>query len=256
MFKGKKNLVIAIMTRDMDALRVSVPPLRGFSRKATLIIYNDNTDIKLQKSEIKKLGWGGDVHIINTEVPHGEISGRVEMMEYIVKHCANAEWTVFVNDTDVLIDADIPNVSENTFAIVQNATTLAGNLIDIFKISHSWATGTEYGQTAPRFDITGPMLRTVFLGEFAAFIKPLLSQIEKNTPTSHSAVPFGVVMWTALGAFMHAQYPYTAPIYMNRTNYVAIKIGLRSGTTNAKTLQKYIQFFEAAAKENTVASAQ
>ncbi len=257
MFKDKKNLVVAVTVFDTDALRISVPPLRGISRDAILVIYNDNPDIKLHNSEIKKLGWRGVTHIINASEPRGELWSRIEIIDYVTKHVENSDWLVFVNDTDVLINIDIPDVSKNAFAVVQNATTLTDKVTDIFKISHSWVTGTAYGQTGPRFDIAGPLLRTMFLGEFAAFIKPLVPNMEKLARGPRAGtVPSGAVMWMALNIFMHAKYPYTAPIYMNRTNYVAIKIGAAGVASNAKILQKYSEMFELAARENLVASAQ
>ena len=256
MFKNKKNLVIAITTADLDALRISVPPLRDFAHCATLVIYNDNSDTKLTRPVIKKLGWRGQVHIINADQACGELQARIGLMKFIVAHCADAEWTQFVNDTDVLINTEIPDVSKNAFAVVQNATILSNKVTDIFKISHKWATGTEYGKTGPRFDIAGPILRTMFLGEFCAFLEPLVPQIEKLAGKAHNQPSVGAIMWAALTAFMRARYPYTAPIYMNRTNYVAITMGTGTNDAHSKLLQKYNELFELAASENMVASAQ
>ena len=256
MFRTKKNLVIAITVSDADALRISVPPLRGFARNAILVIHNDNPDIKLTDSDIKKLGWRGTVHIINTDAPCGELLARVAIIDYCARDLGDADWLVFVNEADILINTDIPDVSKNAFAVVQNATTLTDKVTDIFKIARNWATGTKYGQTGPRFDITGPMLRTMFLGEFAEFIKQLMPQIEKIAHSVRGGVSFGVVMWNALNAFMRAKYPYTAPIYMHSTNYVAVKMGSGNNEMSAKILDKYNDLFESAANENLVAPAQ
>lgn len=249
MFRPKKNLVIAITAFDADALRFSVPPLRAFTRDAVLVLYNDNPDLNLTRDNIKKLGWRGETHIINSDESRGALNARIAIMDYVVEHCCTADWLVFVNDTDVLINTEIPEVSKNAFAVVQNATVLSDKVTDIFKIAHSWALGTEYGKTGPRFDITGPLLRTMFLGDFSAFLKKLVPHIEKIAHGARTPTPFGAIMWAALVAFMRAKYPQTAPIYMNRTNYVAIQLGGAAYAPNTKLLQKYNDLFEYAVTE-------
>lgn len=266
MFTSKKNIIVAITTFDLDALRLSVPPLRMFTHRAHLVIHNDNPNARLDKSALKKFGIRGDVHIINANQNRGELESRLAIIDYVRTRNIDADWIVFVNDDDVIINIDAPDVSKNTFAVVQNSTMLSDNITDIFKISASWATGTQYGATAPRFDITGALLRTMFLSEFADFIKPLLPQMYKIANSTRYRVPWGAVMWAGLNTFMRYRYPQTAPIYMNRTNYVAIKmgratkkygrtipIGAAAQDANTKILRRYNELFEFAIKQNLVA---
>ena len=65
MFHKKPKLLIAITTFDSDALKISVPPLKKIGQRVTLVVHNDNPDINLRQSLVRRLGWRGKLHIIN-----------------------------------------------------------------------------------------------------------------------------------------------------------------------------------------------
>lgn len=269
MFTKKANLVIAITTYDTDALRISVPPVRRCARDATLIIHNDNPNVEIDRQVIRKLGWRGALHIINSKTNLGEFESRIATLEYIEREKIPCDWIVFVDDDDALIDATVPDVSESTFAIIQNATTISESVTDIFKITPKWVNGSEYGVTGAHFDITGTFVRYNVAVEFVHFMRSVLPEIAKIAHSFKYRVPAGAIMWTGLKAFMRAAHPEMSAIYMNRTNYVSIKLGsapqkygmrivpaTSAKTFNANVIKKYAEFFESVAMQNMVADAQ
>jgi len=269
MFKAKPHIVIAITTIDFDALRVSLPPLQRLRDKFTLVIHNDNPAMKLRRGAVRKMYSRGKLHIINVEQNLGELESRIATIEYIRDKKIPCDWIIFADDDDVLIDIGVPNIDNNKFAIVQNATTVSENLTDIFKISRKWTVGAPIGKTGPHFDITGTLIRAEILFEFAEFMRTILDQTGKLLSQTKYRVPASGILWAGLNAFVRARHPKMSPIYMNRTNYVSIKIG-RATTKYGKTvpnnasahrvvvdtIKKFTELVELAAAQNMVAESQ
>ena len=260
MFARKSDLVIAITTYDIDALRLSIPAVRRCARDATLVIHNDNPGIELSRDFVRGTGWRGALHIINEKNNLGEFESRIATLEYIDNEKIPGNWILFVDDDDALIDATVPNVSASTFAIVQNATTISDNITDIFKISPKWTAGSEYGKTGAHFDIAGTLVRRDAAIEFAHFMRTILPEIKKIEHGFKYRVPAGAIMWTALKTFMRHRHPDMSAIYMNQTNYVSIKLGrttqkygvrlvpaTSAKTFNANVIKKFTEMFERAA---------
>ena len=269
MFARKSDLVIAITTYDIDALRLSIPAVRRCARDATLVIHNDNPGTELSRDFVRGTGWRGALHIINEKNNLGEFESRIATLEYIDNEKIPGNWILFVDDDDALIDATVPNVSESTLAVVQNATTISDNITDIFKISPKWTSGSEYGKTGAHFDITGTLVRRNVAIEFAHFMRTILPEIKKIEHGFKYRVPVGAIMWVGLKTFMRVRYPEMSAIYMNQTNYVSIKLGratqkygvrvvpaTSAKTFNANVIKKFTEMFERAAVQNMVAVAQ
>ena len=269
MFNRKSDLAIAITTYDIDALRLSIPAVRRYARDAILVIHNDNPGIELSRDFVRRAGWRGTAHIINKKNNLGEFESRIAALEYINREKIPCNWVLFIDDDDALIDATVPNVSESTFAIVQNATTISENITDIFKITPKWTAGSEYGKTCAHFDITGTLIRRDVAIEFAYFMRAILPEIKKIEHGFKYRVPAGTIMWTGLKTFMRWQHPDMSAIYMNQTNYVSIKLGratqkygmrmvpaTSAKTFNANVIKKFTKMFERAAMQNMVADAQ
>ena len=262
MFNKKSNIVVAITTSDFDALRISVPPLRALRRRFTLVIHNDNPNQKLTPHMVRKLGWRGRMHIINSEKNLGELESKLNLVEFIRDKKIPCDWIMIANDTDVVIDVEIPNVDNNTFAIVHNAVTIFESVADIFKISPKWVNGAPIGKTGPHFDIVGTMIRADILFEFSEFIRQMLPDIYKMLSQTKSHVPASTLLWAGLNTFMHGRHPEMSPIYMNTTNYVAIKIG-QMGPVNvvvtkavSAITKKFAKIIEIGTSQNMVAEEQ
>ena len=263
------GLVIAITTYDIDALRVSLPPIRRCARDATLIIHNDNPNIELSRQFVRKIGWRGTLHIINSNVNLGEFESRIAVLEYIEREKIPCGWVMFVDDDDALIDATVPAVSELTFAIIQNATTIYESITDIFKITPKWVNGSEYGNTGAHFDIAGTLMRRGAAVEFGRFMRSVLPDVAKIAHGFKYRLPVGAIMWVGLNTFMRVAHPEMSAIYMDRTNYVSIKLGratqkygmrvvpmTSAKTFNSNVIKKFGKMFESAAVQNMVADNQ
>lgn len=269
MFKHKPHIVVAITTMDFDALRVSLPPIGKLRSKFTLVIHNDNPAMELRRGLVRKLYSHGKLHIINAEQNRGELESRIETIEYIRDRKIPCDWIIFADDDDVLIDAGLPNVDENKFAVVQNATTLSESITEIFKISRSWTGGAPIGKNGPHFDINGTMIRANILFEFAEFMRGILDKTYKILSQTKYRVPVSELMWMGLNAFMRVRYPEMSPIYMNQTNYISIKMGhstnkygrtVPSGANAHKVvadiMKKFTKMAESSAAQNMVAENQ
>lgn len=269
MFGHKPHLVVAITTMDLDALRVSLPPLRRLRQKFTLVIHNDNPVMQLGRGMVRRMYPRGKLHIINTDQNLGELESRIKTIEYIRDNKIPCDWIIFADDDDVLIDVGIPSVGENIFAIVQDATTIYESLTDIFKISNKWTLGAPVGKTGPHFDITGTMIRAKILFEFAEFMRGIIPDADKLLANTKYRVPISTLLWAGLNAFARVRHPDMSPIYMNRTNYVAIKMGRattkygRTIPNNAtahkaisETIKKFTGLIDTVAAQNIVAENQ
>ena len=263
---NKPRIIVAITTFDLNTLNVSVPPLRRFGRQITLVIHNDNPARQMTEYMVRKMRPWGKTYIINSEKNFGELESRLRTIEFIRDKKIPGDWIVFLDDDDVLIDAGVPNVDSNTFAVIQNATTISDNFSDVFKISPSWTDGTPIGKTGPHFEITGTTIRANILFEFTDLMRPIMPYICKILSHSRYRVPISAMMWSGLNTMVRTIYPTMSAIYMNRTNYVSIHLGhakakygktVPTGAGATKTIatmtQKFNEIIGAAAMQNMVA---
>jgi hypothetical protein len=112
MFSKKEYLIVAISTFHNDLLRLSVPALKNIH----LVIHNVNPDTIITRQSIRRLGYCGPLHIIN--------DGAADILSEIATLKIKSEWMVFVNEGDMLVNAEIPIVAHNNYAIIQNAILL------------------------------------------------------------------------------------------------------------------------------------
>ena len=261
MFKSKTNLIVVITVFDADALRISVPQLRNLGRSFTLVVYNDNPNQCLERRTIRRLGWGGALHIVNASNNSGEFESRVNAIKSLRNLNISGNWVLFLDADDILLDANIPNVAENIFAIVQNTINLSDNITDIFKVNSLWVNGAEYGTNGPHFEITGTIIRRNILDEFADFITDIMPKLHRDLRHTRYRVPVAELLWLALKIYVRIRHANMLPIYMNRTNYVAIKMGhapikygrripntAKANSAINETTKRFLKTFESAVK--------
>lgn len=222
---SRKNIIVAITTFDADALRISLPPLERFGHSVTLVIHNDNPEFNLTPRMVRQIGWRGRTYIINADKNYGELESRIWITEFIRANSISGDWIVFVADDDVLLDACLPNVPDDVFAVLYNATTISDKITDLFKISSSWTDGTVYGKTGPHFDILGTVVRTNIMMEYCDFLRAHLDAIYEFTNSVKYYPPFSAMMWAGLNVYMRICHSNMSPIYTDKTNYVSIKLG-------------------------------
>lgn len=259
MFRHKPHIVVAITTTDLDALRVSLPPLRRVARGAVVVIYNNNLGEKLTRRIVRALHPRGKIYIINPEKNLGELESHIDMVEFIRDKKIPCDWIMFVGATDILIDMNVPNVNRDTFAIVQNATTLSDSVTDVFKVSPAWTNGAPIGKTGPHFEINGTLIRSSIIFEFMDFLRTILPDVNDLLTHARYRVPASPLIWAGINTFVRTRHPEMSPIYMNRTNLVVIKLGrddtrgLIPQKTIASTIKKFTKMIEIATTQNMVA---
>ena len=65
MMRRKPNIIVGLTTFNNEMLRISVPALGKIRQKFTLIVHNDNPMTTVSRRQIRKLGYCGDLQIIN-----------------------------------------------------------------------------------------------------------------------------------------------------------------------------------------------
>lgn len=255
----KKHLVIFTTVVDSDALRVSLPPIRRIAHGATLVICNNNPDKKITRRMVRKIYSRGKVYIINPGKNLGELESHIGAVDFIRDKKIPCDWIMFIGATDVLIDATVPDVGDNTFAIVQNATTISDLLTDVFKISPTWTHGAPIGKTGPHFETNGMMIRANIMFEFTEFLRTILPDVNNLLARTRYPVPVARLSWAGINTFVRARHPEMSPIYMNQTNIVLIKLGrddargMIAQRAIAGAIKKFAKITEFAAAQNMVA---
>ena len=264
MFLNKKRLLVAITTFNHDALRVSIPLLARIGHRVSVLIYNDNPDVKLTKKTVRKIGWRGPLQIINGPENLGEIGAKIKLIDICAKDTTH-KWVTFMDDDDMLVSIDIPQVSDDVFAILQNVAVVQDSHTELFKKHFDW----NKNSLGPNFDIRGTWVRPMYLDGFSNFMESLMPQFNKIARGLKYRLPVGAILWAGLNAFVKSTHPKTQPIYMNKTNYVSIRLGTaceKYGTKNSPSdvradfskaaVEKFTELFDFAIKQNVVAQEQ
>ena len=242
----KKRLLVGIITNNPEMLRISVPRLCRFCFKFILVIHNTNPKRTIKKSFIRKLGWHGTLNIINSDKDIDAVASTVAIIDLAEKKYPHLKWMTFVGDGDVLLNTEIPNVSENAFAVIQNATTISGNVAEFLGINKKWINGTNCGITGPHLDLNGTWIRFKHLCNFRDFLRPLLPQASKILKKLKHRFSMSAILWQGINTFIHETNPGYSALYMNKTNYVSVRLGTDLANAAALTAQKTanIQFNE------------
>ena len=131
MMRRKPNIIVGLTTFNNEMLRISVPALGKIRQKFTLIVHNDNPMTTVSRRQIRKLGYCGDLQIINANENVGELRARLAIID--AAQALNPDWIIFCNDDDIMTDIEIPNVSDDNFAIIQNAIILRHRVGDLLR---------------------------------------------------------------------------------------------------------------------------
>ncbi|MDL2295903.1 hypothetical protein LJC18_03805 [Lachnospiraceae bacterium OttesenSCG-928-E19] len=206
----KKNYIIVGLTAyHHEFLRISVPAVARLKQKVFLVIYNDNPDINITKSQITDLGYRGPVHIINTHQNVGTLKSKLEIVDHITQSNIKSDWMVFVNESDILMDVDIPNVTSQNYAVLLNKAIINDRPLDLIRAMddpHKYIEQNHTKIVHPYGDINGAFIRT-----------NIITDMDKTNIIDNNSLLAG------LGAHARTIYADAAPIYMDRINYIAIE---------------------------------
>ena len=221
MWRKKVNLVVGLTTCNIECLSISIPALGRLRNRFILIIHNDNPYIKLKRKHIRKLGYRGKLHIINSDFNIGLLASRCTILKYIKDEKLKNTWTVFADDDDVLLDTTIPSIGVSTFAIVQNAAILRTQLVDVLRASKYGLYNIDNENTflaQPHIGITGTIIKTQYLIQWYDIIQEHTNEISDIDESISFRLPVDLIMWS--GVNIIATNAGMSSIYMDRVNYI------------------------------------
>ncbi len=229
MWHKSRNIVVGLTTFNLEMLRISIPALGRLQQKFMLIVYNDNPSVVLQASTIRKLGYRGDLKIVNGMEHIGLLGARVEIVRCAYKFVPRAQWIVFVDDDDMLTSlGKIPDVSVDNFAIVQSAIVLNHRVQDLFRAIENPDScvpdGDNIVMLRPHFGFAGTLIRMDTAIGFADALNSIMPDLQKIGDSLNFYPPIDAAMWTMLGTYARFISATSAPIFMDSQNYIAVKI--------------------------------
>ena len=236
MARPNKSIVIGLTTFSHEFLRISVAGLARMSKNVILVIYNDNPCKQLKYRDIRKLGFRGHLHIINTEENIGTIRARVAILDYVRNNKITAPWFMFANDDDIVLNTDALNIENNIFAIMGNSVVIRSRVLDILRIMNNpddyTIDGIDTQLYAPHIAMSGTFLCMKYILEFGEFLSDVMPGVLEITTNVPFVLPNDVIMWNMFVEYMRASHPDMSPIYMNQTNYLMTKLNNSCYPTN------------------------
>lgn len=222
----KKNcIIVGLTTYHNEFLRISVPAIAGIKQKIFLIIHNDNPETTVTKSMIHSLGYRGSLLIINSRENTGLMKSRLEIVNQIPKLKLSADWMIFVDDDDILVNADAPAVAEHNFAVMQNMAVIERRLIDLFKIMDNPHCCVIDDQNItiqrPHVGMAGTLIRTNLMVRYAQVMNLIADKLQDINDGLTYRAPIDTMMWTYLTMYAKHLDPAATPIYMDQINYIA-----------------------------------
>ena len=222
MMRRKNNIVVGMTTFNTEMLRISIPALGKIRQKFLLILYNDNPMVNISRRDIRRLGYCGDLQVINTNENLGEFKARFEIIKAAQEH--KPDWIIFCDDDDLLTDIEIPNVSKDNFAIIQNAVVLKHRVLDLVKVMENPKELDIDGENVclirPHMGLAGTVIRANVLFGLAKIIPDIIEELQKITTKLDFCAPVDDIMWSFVNIYAHHINPDLVPIYMDSVNYI------------------------------------
>lgn len=229
MFRKSANIIIGLTTRYNEYLGLSIPALARIKRKIILIIHNDNPETKISKRQIRKLGYRGRLHIINSNSNIGKLRSRLAILDFVAKKKLKSKWFVFTNDDDVLLDIKIPSVSDDIFAVIQNIVVIKKQLNNVLRIMKS---PTDYVidnenvcMLRPSIGMKGTAVRLPLALDMGHILNDNIADFLCIDEQPGAGVPVDTLMWSVLNIIAHSKKSETMPIYMDSVSCITMKLG-------------------------------
>lgn len=221
--RKKSDVIVGMTTFNNEMLRISVPALGKLRQKFTLIIYNDNPSTTVSRRQIRRMGYCGDLHIINCVQNIGIMRARMEIIR-AANEIASAQWIVFCNDDDMLTDVEIPNVAPDNFAIIRNAMIIRHRVCDLVRAIENTTDIDVDGENVeimrPNLGLAGNPVRMGVLNGMRRVAEQVMDAILKIDDGLEYLPPVDTVMWAFVNVYARHQNPNAVPIYMDQTGYI------------------------------------
>ncbi|MBO5946715.1 MAG: hypothetical protein J6Q44_01055 [Alphaproteobacteria bacterium] len=268
MFKKSAHIIVGLTTFYDEYLGVSIPGLAQVKEKFILIVYNDNPDVRITKRQIRKHGYRGRLYVINGTHNIGQLRARLAILDFVRKCRLESQWFVFVDDDDILTNLNIPKVSENNFAIIQNMVVMRTRMIDVLRVVR---TNTNYSidnenvyLVRPHVGLAGTLVRYNAIMRLGDVLHSALQDLTDVDESLSYRPPVDMMMWSALNIVARHDNELATPIYMDTINYIAsdidtcpVKYGMTLQPTKNATqqVQRAIARYDAAIRATLAAPA-
>jgi hypothetical protein len=226
----KKNyIIVGLSVCHSEFLRISIPVLAQLPQNICLVVYNDNPDAPVEKSKIREFGYRGPLHIVSADHGRGQLGAWLGILAEISKRRIRSDWIIFADDGGLLIDADIPAVQDNNFAVMQNMAFIKNRILDALRVADNpkgCAAADNLNATVqrPHLGIVGTLLRTEMMIRFGDLIRPIVPNILAIDSISGAGMPMDAVLWSYLRIYAQRLNPNAKPIYMDKINYISLPL--------------------------------
>ncbi|HNY25225.1 MAG TPA: hypothetical protein PKJ33_01595 [Alphaproteobacteria bacterium] len=225
----KKNcIIVGLTTFDTEFLRISVPAIAKLKQKIFLIIHNDNPNVKVTTYQIRRFGYRGPLHIINTSKNFGSLESRLNILFAVKDLKIPSDWMVFVDDDDIITNIEVPAVQENNFAVMQNMTIIKKRLLDLFKVMDNpknyLIDDDNILIERPHVGIAGTLVRTDIMVKLGELVDRIIDKIHEIDDSLGYRAPDDAMLWAYLNMYTKHISMLSAPIYMDRVNYIATNL--------------------------------
>ena len=248
MLKKSARVIVGLTTFYDEYLGVSIPGLAQIKGKFILVVYNDNPDVRITKKQIRKLGYRGRLYVINGTHNVGQLRARLAILEFVRKRKIKSDWFVFVDDDDILTNLNIPDVSENNFAIIQNMVVMRTRLIDVLRAVRNNTNYTIDNENVylvrPHVGLAGTLARFTTIMQLGEILTNALQDLSDVDESLSFRPPVDMMMWSALNIIARHDNGCATPIYMDTINYIAsdidtcsVKYGMKLQPTKNATQQ-------------------
>ena len=262
MFRIKSRVIVGLTTYYNENLIISLSGLKRLKQCATLIIHNDNPDTKVTKRQIRRMGYRGKLHIINCAYNNGPLGSRLAIIEFVKKHKIKADWFMFADDDDIVLNLDVPKIENNHFAIIQNMAVIRTRLIDVLRIIKDANNFTIDNENIylvrPHMGMAGTLVRKDDILRLGTILGQARQEISDVDEGLNFRPPVDMLMWSALNIIARHDNDKTTPIYMDTLNYIATDIDtapMKYGMQIQPQKNPQQQILSAIAKYDTVVRA-
>ncbi len=225
MLYPNKFVIVGMTTFNTEFLRISIPQLAKIKSPIFLILHNDNPTKKVSTRDIRKFGYRGKLIILNATENIGPMRSRLKILAAARNANINSDWFIFVDDDDLLMNVDVPKVSDEVFAIQQNMLFIKRRLIDLLCAQDDAQSckpnGVNITVEHPHIGIVGTLIRTSVILKLGTQIEPIVKGIIAIDETLSVRPPEDIVMWFYLTTFAKRLNPIAKLVYINSANYIA-----------------------------------
>ena len=216
MFRATNHTIIGITTDDIAMLGISMPAIARIGKKHTLIVHNANPAIKISRRHIRRMGYRGRVHIINSAESTGLCRARMEIVDAATRIARRAKWIIFVCAGDVLISADVAPAGADNFAIIKNAISVH-RFSDLIHAAYDAQIPTPDGQNTllyqPSLMLRGMPIRLDIMRHMTSMAMAEMAMTESD------AASVDKMMWGEIRQSLGTNSAQTA-LFMDTTSYI------------------------------------